>query len=237
MKLSNYFWLLPFFCFFAGYFVLQRMYNVDQLEAPALIGKQLQDAIAELSVHNLNIRLIDQKEDPDLPQGTILSQIPAAGQKIKPHQALHVVISKQQQKKVCPTLIGKTPGEIEAELADLKIRNKSYLVTSSLPINTCIAQFPSAGKVLDEPRVITYLSAGNDKPILMPNLKGKSAFQATEFFKQHPQTIKLEIIHADPQPSDHICGDQCIIVDQRPLAGSIEHLDPKKPLLVQLQVK
>ncbi len=237
MKLSNYFWILPFFCFFAGYLLLQRMYNVDQLEAPSLVGKQLQDAVAELSIHNLNIRLIDQKEDPDLPQGTILSQTPAVGQKIKPHQAIHVVISKQQQKKVCPSLLEKTATEIETELTDLKIHNKSYMVPSTQPVNTCVAQFPSAGAVLDEPRVITYLSSGNDKPILMPNLKGKTAAQATEFFKQHAATTTLEIIHANPQPNDHVCGEQCIVVDQRPLAGSIERLDQHKPLLVQLQVK
>jgi beta-lactam-binding protein with PASTA domain len=237
MKPSNYFWLLPFFCFITGYLVLQRMYSVDQMEAPSLVGKQLQDAVAELSIHNLNIRLIDQKEDPDLPQGTILSQIPAAGQQIKPHQALHVVISKQQQKKICPSLIEKTATDINAELNDLKIRNKSYYLPSTQPANTCIAQFPSAGKVLDEPRVITYLSSGNKKPVLMPNLKGKTASQATEFFKQHPATTRLELIHASPQPAGHTCGEQCIVVDQRPLAGSIEHLDELKPLLVQLQVR
>lgn len=237
MKLSNYFWLLPFFCFIAGYLVLQRMYSVDQMATPSLLGKQLPDAVAELSADNLNIRLIDQKEDPDLPQGTILSQTPAAGQKIKPHQAIHVVISKQQQKKICPSLIAKTASDIQAELTELKIRNKSYFVPSTQPINTCIAQFPSAGQVLDEPRVITYLSAGNEKPVLMPDLKGKSVAQATAFFQQHPETTKLEIIHTSQQPSDHTCGEQCIIIDQRPLAGSLEQPSSKKPLLVQLQVK
>lgn len=217
--------------------MLQRMYSVDQLEAPSLVGKQLQDAVAELSAYNLNIRLIDQKEDPDLPQGTILSQTPAVGQKIKPHQAIHVVISKQQEKKLCPALVKKTAHEIHTELHSLKIRNKNYFMPSAQPINHCIAQFPSAGSVLDEPRIITYLSAGNNKPVLMPNLKGKTGAQATEFFRHHTETTKLDLIHSSPQLSDHICNDQCIIVDQRPLAGSIERLDANKPLLVQLQVR
>jgi beta-lactam-binding protein with PASTA domain len=237
MKLSSYFWLLPFFCFITGYLALQHVYRIDQLAAPNLIGKQLPDAVAQLSDDNLNIRLIDQKEDPDLPQGTILSQTPAAGQKVKPHQAIHVVISKQQQKKVCPLLLGKNTTEIQTELADLKIRNKSYPVASNQPINTCVAQFPSVGQVLDDPRVITYISAGDKKPVLMPNFKNKSATQAIEFCKQLPQLIQLEITHADAQPRDHICGEQCIIIDQRPLAGSLENLDNKKPLLLQVQVQ
>jgi len=59
------------------------MTNVDQIQAPALVGKQLQNAVALLSQKNLNVRFITQKEDPDLPHGTILSQTPAAGRNVK----------------------------------------------------------------------------------------------------------------------------------------------------------
>lgn len=234
MKIKNYLWALPFFSFLAGYFVLERMSRVAQLDTPAIIGKQLQQAVAELSDNNLNLRLIAQKEDPDLPQGTILSQTPAPGQKIKPHQALYVVISKQPEKIAAPLLLNKHDNAIQKELEALGIRNKTYRLPSNRPSGTCIAQLPTPGNQVADEKITTYLSAGNNRPSLVPNLKGKPAPEVLEFLQQYK--IEVKIMHSSKQDKNHLCDTDCIISDQRPLAGSLVTLDEEKPLLVQLQV-
>ncbi len=235
MEIKNYLWALPFFSFLAGYLIIQRFSSIDLLEAPALVGRQLQNAVVELSEKNLNIRLITQKEDPDLPEGTILSQTPISGQKIKPHQALHVVISKKPEKRAAPQLINKSIERIEKELDKVGIRNKSYRLPSNRPTGSCIAQLPTAGTLLQENKITTYISCENKKTVLMPNFKGKSVPEAMDFLQKH--NVKTDIMHISNTDKSHICDHNCIINDQRPLAGALVTLKDEKPLLVQLQAK
>ena len=235
MKLTYYLWILPFLSFLAGYLLLQRMTSVDQVQVPALVGKQLQNAVAALSEKNLNLRFITQKSDPDLPHGTILSQTPSAGKKIKPHQAIHVVISKKPEKLAAPMLINKSITAIEKELALQSIRNKTYSVSSKKPINSCIAQFPAPGTPLEENKVVTYLSCGNQKQLLMPNLQGKPISEATEFLNRY--NVQVEIQKSSQKKYNSKSGANNIIINQRPLAGSFVTFEPDKPLFVQLQIK
>jgi len=226
MKLTYYLWTLPFFSFLTGYLLLQRITNVDQIQAPALVGKQLQSAIATLSEKNLNLRFIAQKEDPDLPHGTILSQTPLAGRNVKPHQAIHIVISKKPEKIVAPMLLNKSVAAIEKELSLAGVRNKFYPVASKKPTNSCIAQFPAPGTPLEENKLVTYLSAGHKKPLLMPSFQGKSLDVVKEFLSRY--NVQIEVQKSGP-------GDT--IANQRPLAGSFVNFDPRKPLFVQLQTR
>ena len=235
MKLTHYLWILPFLSFFAGYLLLQRVTNVDQLEAPALVGKQLQSVVATLSEKNLNLRFITQKEDPDLPHGTILSQTPAAGRNVKPHQAIHVVISQKPEKFAAPLLINKSITAIQKELGLQNIRNKSYPVASNKPINSCIAQFPAPGTPLEDNKIVTYLSSGNQKQLLMPDLRGRSAPEVAAFLKK--QNVEMEILHSKDPKKNHMHDQDRIIANQRPLAGAFMTLSPEKPLFVQLEVK
>ncbi|MCK5632569.1 PASTA domain-containing protein [bacterium] len=235
MKIKNYLWALPFFSFFAGYLFVQRISSIEQLQAPSIVGKQLQNAVAELSAKNLNLRFITQKEDPDLPQGTILSQTPCAGQNIKPHQSLYVVISKKPEKIAAPLLTKKSRTTIEKELLALGVRNKSYFLPSNAPTDSCIAQLPAFGNLLQEKKVITYISSGNKKPVLIPNFKNKSITDILEFLQKYE--IKAEITHTSAKKIDHICDQNCIITNQRPLAGSIVTISPQNPTLIQLQAQ
>ena len=235
MNIKQYVWIAPFLSFLAGYLVLQRISHVNSFKTPALVGQSLQPAIATLSAHNLNVCLITQKEDPDLPQGTILSQTPQAGQVIKPHQSVYIVISKKPQKIAAPLLINKSHTIINKELDALGIRNKTYYLTSNRPCHSCIAQLPAAGIQLEENKIITYFSGGNDRPALIPNLKGKSVPDVIAFLQQY--TNLPEIIHITKQHENHTCNAKCTVVDQRPLAGSIITLNPHKTPLIQLQVR
>jgi len=123
-------------------------------------------------------------------------------------------------------LINKSITAIEKELSLLGIRNKSYLVASNKPVNTCIAQFPAPGSPLDENKVVTYLSAGHKKPLLMPNFQGKTLPEARDFLSHYD--VQIEVQQSGPNNQ---------ITNQRPLAGSLVELEPGKPLFVQLQIK
>ncbi len=227
-------WLLPFISFLAGYQVVAYLYAVESLETPTVIGKTLPDALSILTTHNLNPRLQATKEVPDLPAGTILSQLPSPQTKIKPNQNIYLVISHKTQLYSAPSLINKHITDVTSLLKAAGIKHKIYYLPSNHPKNNCFSQYPCTGEQLKDTTMIIYVSTGNNKPVLMPTFKGKSVPAVLESIATHP--ITPSIVHTAEQAAGHVCNEQCIVVDQRPLAGSTIMLEDNKPLHVQLQV-
>jgi len=227
-------WILPFLSFSLGYIAVGRLFKPKEFETPSIVGKQLIDAVSILSQQNLNIRFLAEKEDADIPHGTILTQSPQPGRKIKANQSIFTVISKKPTQIPCPRVINIHIDVIAQTLAAKKIRNKNYFLPSIYPHNNCIAQFPSPGIMLKKNNIITYISAGNKKPILLPNFKGKNIVEVVEFLNKY-NGIKPEIIHTPSHDLIHYYDETCSVIDQRPLAGSIISIDSKKPILLHLK--
>ena len=232
--LQDYLWILPFISFIVGYLFLESYYRIGELETPSVVGKNLLETFSILSKHDLTPRILTEKEDPDLPEGTILSQTPAAGKKIKQNHSVYLVISKQPAKIPVPSLVHKAISRIEQELKPQGFRIKSYTLQSNYPQCYCIAQHPAPHELVQEKKILTYISTGNTKPVLWPNVKNKPVLDVIDFLKTN--NINPEIKHSSPRESSHTCHE-CIVIDQRPLAGSLVTLDPAKPMHVQLQVE
>jgi beta-lactam-binding protein with PASTA domain len=231
IPLKEYLWFLPFISFLGGYILLDIMYRPKKLETPTLIGKPLKEAIALTSVHNINLQLLEEREDSELPEGTIISQNPKTNTTIKPNQTIFCVTSKNPA-VITPNLISENYETILLELKKQGIHSNGYFLDSQYPKGFCFAQSPKAQTSLDTKSITLYISDGSTKPVLFPNLKHKSVSDVTDFLK--PYNIIPSIIHSPHNP--HEPNETCIITDQRPLAGSLIILDPKKPPHVQLQV-
>lgn len=96
MNLKKILWLMPFASFLIGYQIINIFKNQNEIIVPNFVGKTLNQAIKVASDNNLNLRISAEKEDSQLPEGTIISQIPNR-QKIKPNQSIYLVISKKIQ--------------------------------------------------------------------------------------------------------------------------------------------
>lgn len=208
------------------------IYHADEMPTPSLVGTQLHDAFTVLSQHNLYPRILREKEDSDIPAGTILSQTPAPATRIKPQQSVFLVISKPAPLPRAPNCINASKKSILTQAQARNIRTKLYSLPSIYPVDHCFAQYPSANQVVTDNTMIVYLSAGNKKPVLLPNFKQLTVAQAREHVLNQP--ISIQPTHTSPTPY-HDCSS-CIIVDQRPLAGSLITLDDAKPLQLNVQV-
>ncbi|MGB8367568.1 MAG: PASTA domain-containing protein [Candidatus Babeliales bacterium] len=227
--LQNYLWLFPFCSFLIGYFLLYHYMKIPTLLAPSLIGKNIHEATILLSQHKLNARIIDQKEEPALPEGTILRQVPATGQKIKPSQSIFLVTTKKQPTSTTPSMINKSLNTIKKELANSDIRFKIYYLPSNYPQHHCFSQFPAPGEPLVHNLLLLYLSTEDNKPIIWPN------------FTQHPIEEVIEFLafyYIQPQviwnTQKHSINK---VIEQQPLAGSLILLQKNNPLFVQLRVE
>lgn len=233
VALKEYLWIFPFISFLVGYFLLSSIYYTKRLETPSLIGKSLKEAVALASAKNVNIRLIEEREDTELPEGTIIVQNPQPPLPIKPNQTLFCVASKKPIILI-PDLLLKPHDIVVAELKERGIHSVCNFIESIYPKGSCFAQSPRPQAVLEIKLVNLYISADSQKLVLFPNLKHKPVNEVIEFFRLY--NLTPSIIHYPPRESHDCNCDRCIIVDQRPLAGSIVALDQKRPLSVQLQV-
>ncbi len=227
---KEFYWTVPFLLFLAGYQTFNLFYKTHVIQTPHLVGKTVQESLAVLAQSKMNVRLITQKEDPDLPEGTVLTQIPAPGQKIKPHQTVFIVASKHPETMNTPQLRGKFHDEVVNYLKSEKIRHKTFFIETSRPEGLCLAQIPQAGQPLENDGITLYFATDRNASVLFPDLKGVTVQEAQEFLAQY--NITPSVFHLRAHSDNHDCSD-CVIKEQKPLAGSFVNL--KKPFSVQLK--
>lgn len=225
---KNLLWILPFLFFIAGYVMMSRLFYQPTIAIPSVVGKPLDVAFSILSAQQLTIQLLDQKEDATLVDSTVLSQIPMPGQQAKHRQTVFLSISKQPAPAVTPSFVGKQLPAIEKEARAQKFRLKTYFLSSVYPTNQCIAQIPMPQEHIPDATVIVYISKGNTKEIIWPNFKHKPIQDVIDFLKHH--AITPQIVTPLTTPDDQ----HTMVIDQRPLAGSIISLDEKHVPIVQL---
>ncbi len=231
LSVNKYLWIVPFFSFLLGYLCMNFLFQGNIVTTPTLIGCSTPEALRLAAQKKLNIRLIDEKEDAELPAGTVISQNPSPHAAMKTHQTILCSISKRSECTV-PNLIGKRLEDINKELKGLSIKLKSYYVQSPLPQGTCCAQDPMPGTAFDGIKgIVAYIAQKRTLPYVFPDFRQKTVAEVVEFLVS--SGIRFEIRHFQEISSDHTCSD-CIVSDQEPSAGTLVPLDANQPLKVQL---
>jgi beta-lactam-binding protein with PASTA domain len=229
--LKNILWIIPFACFAAGYFATRSYFAIAQFPIPCVEGKSLYEAVTELSNHQLSLKLLRIKKESEVPHGTIIRQIPAAGQMVKPRQTVFITVSEQPPLPPAPDMIGKPLEHIETELRTLGIRGKSYTIASAYPKNTCIAQYPAAHQPITDKVLTLYIAQPHSRPYILPDFTDMPAQEAIDLLESYD--ITPEIVDAKRRSP----SKTPLIIDQRPLPGSLIVLDSGSKPNIQLHVQ
>jgi len=231
MNIKQYIYIFPFSVFLFGYYLSSLFFKTTDILVPNLIGKNLNEASKVLSDYNLNLRILTYKEDNELADGTVLDQTPY-NQKVKINRPVYLTVSKKSKDFKIPDFRGKKLEEIEPELKAAGIRSKVYLLESSLPANSCIGHLPSCGKTIGiKEKMILYISSGNKKPVIFPDMRGLKLSEVLSFLDQNELRYSLVVEHNQAYNHEF----EYIVIDQRPLSGSLVNLT--KNLNVQLQIR
>ncbi|MBN1549417.1 PASTA domain-containing protein [Candidatus Babeliales bacterium] len=231
MTLSHYLWLLPFLCFALGYQLLNSMLSVPEYDAPKVIGLSLVQAAQVAEEHNLMFRITGYREEVDLEEGTVLEQTPAAHHGIKQNQPIFLTLSRKPPKKITPNFQTKQKKIIDDYCKRHGLRPKYYPLKGHHPQNTCIGQSPEPGMLLDAHTVDVYISDGSHALCLFPDFKNIPLSEVKELLGNYQ--AQLTIVHRKEPRANHVCRS-CLVLDQKPLPGSL--VDLTQPLSVQLQV-
>jgi len=230
MKFS-FLWLVPFLCFFSGYYLIFRLTAVSSVETPRVVGLLLQDALKMLAASQLQAQIIAEKEEADLPDGLVLDQMPHPQQQIKISQPLYLTIARKPPHARAPNLLGMTKETAVQEAQSQAIRIKFHELESNYPVGYCFGHYPVAGEPLEDEALDVYVSAGITTTRIFPSCKDMPVQDVESFCKKLGMTV--HIFHAHKIAEDHECA--CTVREQKPLAGTL--IDLKKPLIVQLIVE
>jgi len=227
-------WISPFASFAAGYLLLAYFNQPHEITVPSLVGTTAPQALREAAHHNITLRILREKIEPNLPDGTVIQQSPSAGKSIKEYQSLFIILSKQPEPPATPGCIGKTGDVIRPILKKKGIRARVYFLANKYPRGHCFAQYPQANQPFIEPYLTLYLSLGEQNPVVWPDFTGKLVPDALEQLQVYG--LDAHIIHAQKESKGHT-NQECIVNDQRPLPGSLVYLDEKHLPHIQLQVQ
>lgn len=213
-------WLLPFLSFIAGYQLIRLLTRTETIRVPSVVGLHMNEAIKILSTDLLNVRILAEKEDPDLHEGTILSQNPEPGQRVKTHQSIFLVITKKPAKARAPQLRGLICEQAQTKAAQAGITLKTISFESPFPKDRVIAQSVLPEREVKNKSLMVYCSEGSTPLRIFPDLKGRSVDEVASFFALYSATVNVQGNRSDP------------IKEQQPRAGTL--VDIRKPLTVQL---
>ncbi len=210
---------LPLLALLASYSATHIYMNRGSIKTPNLLGIDLLQAAELLAPVKLNVRVLGNKIEPDLPIGTILHQHPLPSTAIKENQTVFVVTSLQPESVKMPSLIGFTKQEADDLISPLGIRKKYVYTTSNHPKSTCFAQFPSPQSSITGCELIIILIAQDNRPLLVPDLRGLSVYEASELLNMHD--MQMTVSHREQLPLEHTCLTNCHIVHQNPAPGTM----------------
>ncbi len=150
---------------------------------PTVIGVDLDTANEALTARGLRAVVVDLAESAEVPEGLILSQVPAAGVEVRPGETIEVVLSSGANQVVIPNVRGQMAQDASALLTGdpygftvTPVEEPSETVAAGAVIGT----EPAIGNTVPRGEsIVLVVSSGTDR-IAMPSLVGADELDVDE---------------------------------------------------------
>ena len=205
------------------------------MKIPDIVGKNIKNATKELEEADLKIRIMSEKEDEEVESGTILSQNPDAGIKLRKGEEVSVVVSKQPENITdIPDVVGKSLDEAKKLIEDKKLKHSvKYKFSKDVEEGFVMSQSPAKEQKAKFDDVVTIeVSKGEEvKKEKIPNLVGATLDDARKItgnfsiesisYEENTSKPDGRVLSQEPQAgSQQVPGTQINIV--------INKIEPRK---------
>jgi serine/threonine-protein kinase len=199
------------------FLTMSMLIKGEELEAPDLTAKSLKEAYELASKSGIYLKKIEGNYDRNYKPLTVISQVPAAGVRIKEKSYIKVYVSSDVVEVIVPDMSGYNLAESEKMLRenDLKKRYISYMDAADVPVDFVISQsYPAGARVPAGTEVDILASRGyRNKSYIMPDIIGKQAPDVVIFFEKLGLKIsritRVEYPGLEPE----------VVIKQYPLSG------------------
>jgi eukaryotic-like serine/threonine-protein kinase len=145
---------------------------------PNLVDLSLQQADSVLGKQDLELQILAEETDPSRQPGTIISQIPAPGTKMKEGRTVKVKVSKVEEDVIVPKLKGVSIRQAELLLAQtsLQLGEIIWVPSDSFPKDVVVESSPPPGISVPPGISINVTASLGSLPdtVSMPDLVGKN---------------------------------------------------------------
>jgi eukaryotic-like serine/threonine-protein kinase len=152
--------------------------NIPIVPVPNVVGDSLATAIQKLGTANLNytVKTISSNQ----PQGTVLSQSPVAGSRVKQTVPVQLTVSGTQTSVSVPSVLGQSPTAAGGTLAraGLTVGSQSSECSNGFASGQVSAQSPGAGASVP-PNTPVNVAVSNGPCVAVPSVIGQSQSSAS----------------------------------------------------------
>ncbi|MDD5687269.1 MAG: PASTA domain-containing protein [Elusimicrobia bacterium] len=183
-----------------GFVGLNRLINAlihskqDRI-VPNLIGKNIADALDELSSLNLFLKKTGEDFNVNMPAGMIISQTPSAGSVIKENRAINIIVSSGGEVIFVPNLTNQTVRTAQVLLRknglDFGEQDEKY--SEVIEKDRIISQSPLPRSPIQKNglvNIVVSLGIPPEGVLVIPDFVGKNITEAENWAKQNNITIK-----------------------------------------------
>ena len=201
--------------FFAGAFMsFGKFWSTSEITVPDVTGKPM--ALARQILEDQKLRgNVAEVYDATVPAGTVVSQTPEAGTKVKEERMVTINVSRGGEELDMPDLLGLDRADAEIKLKKMGLKLGSvYEKFSDEEEGTVIGQEPRSGTRISKGQTIDItISKGKKvKKVTVPNVKGGTLSAAEGTLKGKGLSVVVEKRESSQAPGT--------VISQSPAADS-----------------
>lgn len=165
----------------SGYFAFNKLAGGAEVEVPAIIGLQQDEAKKLVEDKSLKFVVVGT-EKSDKPEGTILKCYPDEGTKVKENSDVRVSVSSGDKVSSIPDVKNMELNAAKEVITDagFEVGNITYQASASLQKDYVISQSPDVGATSTDTTIDMVVSSGAEaKYSTVPDLHGKTVVEAS----------------------------------------------------------
>ncbi len=167
----------------------------DSFDLQNLVGMSIEEATKIVEESGLRIEVTSQEYNPSFRDGSVLTQYPTAGTKVKSGRIVKVVVSLGEKDVIIPQITGASvrQAKLDLETAGLRLGDIAWTYTDTLPEKLVVFAFPSPGDTVSiGSKVNILVNRGRGQGVTyMPDLVGATIDEAREVLRQKGLKIGL----------------------------------------------
>ncbi|MCS7151494.1 MAG: PASTA domain-containing protein [Endomicrobia bacterium] len=195
------------------------IHSKKEVIVPNLINKSLTESLDIVSKLGLGLKKTGEVYNPNFPAGTVISQQPSAGMRVRQGRFINVVISLGGEKVFVPNIIGeeRRKAEILLRQYSLSVGTVTERYSYRYAKNRVMEQEPAAETIVDKytpVNIVISLGFPPEDVILMPEFINKDVSEVYSWAERYGIEVKVK-----EQVVEGISGGK--VVQQFPQADTV----------------
>jgi len=173
--------------FLAVFSTVSLLVKGDEVKAPDLLGKPLQEAYAVAAQKGVYLKKIVGDFGGTYAPNTVVNQFPAPETSVKVKSIVKIFVASEVGQTVVPMLVALSQKEGEALLKKSKLKkgHSAFISAADVMPDVIVSQSLPAGSRTAEGSAVDLLISrgGESRSFVMPDLIGKEAVKVLVFFE------------------------------------------------------